>query len=197
MLSTGLSEVIGSWKIMAISRPRTPRICSSESLSRSRPLKRIWPLSMRPAGSETRRMMESADTDLPQPDSPTSATVSPSCTSQVTPSTARTTPDDVRKVVRRSFTWRSAAIALGYRVCCIQRIDLGGGEAELGKHFPRVLAEGRRRARHLPGRARKLDRQPERARAAGARVIELDDHLACKRLRIGRHGGDRVDRAAG
>jgi len=38
MDSTGLSEVIGSWKIMPISRPRTPRISSSVSLRRSRPL---------------------------------------------------------------------------------------------------------------------------------------------------------------
>ena len=29
MVSTGLSEVIGSWKIMAMSLPRTPRIASS------------------------------------------------------------------------------------------------------------------------------------------------------------------------
>ena len=41
ILSTGLSEVIGSWKIMAISRPRMRRISSSESFSSSRPSKRI------------------------------------------------------------------------------------------------------------------------------------------------------------
>ena len=40
---------------------------------------------------------------LPQPDSPTRATVSPSSTSQETPSTARTTPPRVRNCV-----WRSA-----------------------------------------------------------------------------------------
>src|SRR5919108_2448861 len=157
----------------------------------------ISPASMRPAGSATRRMIESADTDLPQPDSPTSATVSPSCTSQDTPSTARTTPADVWNVVRRSLTSRSAAIALGYRVCRVQRIDLGGGEAEFREHVARVLAEGRRRARDSPRRARQLDRQPERARAPGARMLELDHHLAREGLRVGRHFGDRVDRTAG
>ena len=37
ILSTGLSEVMGSWKIMAISRPRMRRISSSESFSSSLP----------------------------------------------------------------------------------------------------------------------------------------------------------------
>ena len=41
-------------------------------------MKRIWPPTIRPAGGATSRMMLSAETDLPQPDSPTSATVSPS-----------------------------------------------------------------------------------------------------------------------
>ena len=38
MVSTGFSDVIGSWKIIAISRPRISRISSSESSRRSRPL---------------------------------------------------------------------------------------------------------------------------------------------------------------
>src|SRR6266852_4276823 len=71
---TGLREVIGSWKIIAISRPRTRRISSSERRRRSRPLKKIWPPTIRPAGPATRRMMLSALTLLPQPDSPTSVT---------------------------------------------------------------------------------------------------------------------------
>ena len=40
IFSTGLSEVIGSWKIMEMSRPRISRISSSESSSSSRPSKR-------------------------------------------------------------------------------------------------------------------------------------------------------------
>jgi hypothetical protein len=40
-------------------------------------LKRISPSTMRPAGAATSRITESALTDLPQPDSPTRATVSP------------------------------------------------------------------------------------------------------------------------
>src|SRR5688500_14227028 len=94
---------------MAISRPRTRRISSSVSVSRSRPLNRIRPAVIRPAGCSTSRMMLSALTDLPHPDSPTRATVSPASTSQDTPSTARTTPVRVANSVWRSITSRSFA----------------------------------------------------------------------------------------
>ncbi len=80
ILSTGLSEVMGSWKIMAISRPRMRRISSSESSSSSRPRKRTDPLGMRAVPSGSSRMTASADTDLPDPDSPTMATISPGWT---------------------------------------------------------------------------------------------------------------------
>ncbi len=113
MVSTGFSEVIGSWKIMAISRPRTRRISSSLSFRRSRLLKSIVPSTIRPAGPCTSRMIESADTLLPHPDSPTSATVSPAFTSHVTPSTARTTPALVTKWVVRERTSRSVPTVRG------------------------------------------------------------------------------------
>src|SRR5262245_5322465 len=110
--STGFNDVIGSWKTMPISRPRILRISSSETASRSRPLKRIWPPTIRPAGCATRRITDSALTDLPQPDSPTSATVSPALTSQETPSTARTTPAPVRNWVWRFLTSRRVSATL-------------------------------------------------------------------------------------
>src|SRR5512145_1977433 len=151
---------------------------------------------MRPAGSATRRMMLSAETDLPQPDSPTSATVSPSATSQDTPSTARTCPAAVANVVLRLRTSSKVATVLGYRFCRVQGVDLGRGKAEFRKHLAGVLAESRRRPCHLARRAGKLDRQSERTRSAGARMLELNHHLARQRLRVGGHVGDRVDRAA-
>ena len=112
-VSTGFSEVIGSWKIMPISRPRTLRISSSGSARRFRPLKRISPSTMRPAGADTSRITESALTDLPQPDSPTSATVSPLRTFHDTPSTARTTPALVWNWVRRPRTSRRTSMSGG------------------------------------------------------------------------------------
>ena len=41
--STGLSDVIGSWKIMPMSRPRTLRISWSDSANKSLPSKRMLP----------------------------------------------------------------------------------------------------------------------------------------------------------
>src|SRR5690606_1970441 len=71
----GLSEVIGSWKIIAISLPRTRRISSSGSVSNSRPASRTLP-STRLELAGRSPMIERAVTLFPEPDSPTMATVS-------------------------------------------------------------------------------------------------------------------------
>src|SRR5437764_6681561 len=66
-----------------------------------------------PGGSGIRRISDIEVTDLPQPDSPTIASVSPSLTWKDTPSTARLIPPGVRKWVCRLSTSRSAiAISL-------------------------------------------------------------------------------------
>ena len=110
IVSTGLSEVIGSWNTIAICPPRTACSFSSLIASRSSPRKRMLPPTTRPGGSGIRRSTDSAPTDLPQPDSPTMPTVSPSSTVYETPSTARTVPAEVSNCVRRSFTSSSVAI---------------------------------------------------------------------------------------
>ena len=61
-------------------------------------------------GFGIRPMIESAVTDLPQPDSPTIPSVLPFSSEQLTPSTARTVPSRVKKCVRRSLTSRSAIV---------------------------------------------------------------------------------------
>jgi hypothetical protein len=81
MVNTGLSDVIGSWKIIEISSPRISRISPSDRPRRSRPSNRICPWAILAAGLASSRMMLSAETDLPQPDSPTRATTSPGLTS--------------------------------------------------------------------------------------------------------------------
>ncbi len=55
-------------------------------------------------------ILESADSDLPQPDSPTSATVSPPPTDSDRPSTAFISPRRVKSVVLRSCTSRGMLI---------------------------------------------------------------------------------------
>jgi hypothetical protein len=81
IVNTGLSDVIGSWKIIATSLPRKSRISFFFSLSRSRPLNIAVPLTIRPGGCGIRPSRASVDTLLPEPDSPTIPSVSPAYTS--------------------------------------------------------------------------------------------------------------------
>ena len=78
IVRTGFRLVIGSWKIIAISLPRISRISLSGSADRSRPSNRTLPPSIRPAGFGSSRMIARLVTLLPQPDSPTRPSRSPS-----------------------------------------------------------------------------------------------------------------------
>jgi hypothetical protein len=79
---------------MAMSLPRTARISAFETFSRLRPSKRISPATIFPGGA-TKRMMDSAVIDLPQPLSPTSPSSSPRSSWKLTPCTAHTNPSRV------------------------------------------------------------------------------------------------------
>ncbi|EDT38062.1 conserved hypothetical protein [Burkholderia ambifaria MEX-5] len=84
-VNTGFSDVIGSWKIIAMSAPRIPRIVAALAWARSTsapPRRRnaIRPLVISPPPCSTRRISASDVTDLPEPDSPTIASVSPRST---------------------------------------------------------------------------------------------------------------------
>src|ERR1035437_489208 len=114
IVSTGFRLVIGSWKIMAISLPRRPRMSTSGSFVRSTSSNRTWPPSMRPAGCGSRRMIARLVTLLPQPDSPTRPRVSPSSRSNETPFTAWTVPSWVRNRTVRSRT-ESSIVAYRFR----------------------------------------------------------------------------------
>ena len=104
-VNTGLSELIGSWNTQAMSRPRSACSCASDAASRSRPWNVIEPLRSALSGSRLR--IDIAVTLLPEPDSPTSATVVFSGSSKLTPltaSTRRMTPSSrpMRNDTRRS-----------------------------------------------------------------------------------------------
>src|SRR5262252_492228 len=88
-----------------MSSPRMARISDSPSFSKLRPSKNTSPPTMRPGG-ETSRMIESAVTDLPQPDSPTRLNVSPRSSVNETSSTERASPRLVEKNVFRLRTSR-------------------------------------------------------------------------------------------
>ena len=92
IVRTGFRNVLGSWNTIAILAPLTFRISDSDFWSRFSPCSRISPSSIFPGGSGIRRMRERAVTDLPEPVSPTSPSVSPSMISRSTPSRAFTTP---------------------------------------------------------------------------------------------------------
>ncbi len=103
MVKAGLSEVIGSWKIIAMRLPRRARISSGVSVARSLPSKRTVPALMRPWPLGSRPMMDSEVTLLPQPDSPTMPSVRPAATEKLTPSTAANSPpSSSRKLVRKA-----------------------------------------------------------------------------------------------
>ena len=77
---------------MAIRRPLMARRSAGLAFSRSRPSNRISPLTISPGGQSIRFMIAEADTDLPEPDSPRIARVSPRSRCQPTPLTASTLP---------------------------------------------------------------------------------------------------------
>ena len=93
----GFSELIGSWKIIAMRLPRILRISSSDIETMSWPSKRICPATMRPGGEGIRRRIDRFVTDFPEPDSPTMPSVLPRSRSKLTPSTALTTPSSRSK----------------------------------------------------------------------------------------------------
>ena len=107
---TGFRLSAGSWKIMPMRRPRTSRIAYSGSASNSVPPCRTLPSGIH-AASGSRRMMVSAVIDLPQPDSPTMAKVSPRRISMSMSSSGCTTPAALSMRVFRRRTARTGFIA--------------------------------------------------------------------------------------
>jgi hypothetical protein len=105
MVMTGLREVMGSWKIIAIRAPRSLRSAGSGSVSRSCPSKRMRPdRTFRLSGGK-RPMIVLAVTDLPDPDSPTMHRISPRCSRSETSRTAwARSPASGRSTVRPSIS---------------------------------------------------------------------------------------------
>ena len=77
-LYTGFSADRASWKIIEMPGPRILRCSASSMVSRSRPSKRMPPPVMTAGGESRMPMIAWAETDLPDPDSPRIARVSPS-----------------------------------------------------------------------------------------------------------------------
>src|SRR5215472_8376 len=101
---SGLSAVIGSWKIIAILPPRIACSFGSERARRSVPSKTIRPPVSAPSTSPS---TESAVIDLPEPDSPTSANFSPAAIVKDTSSTTAFAP---KRTVRCSIASSGAGL---------------------------------------------------------------------------------------
>ena len=105
-VNTGLSDVIGSWEIMAICRPRTSSTSTSSSKpTSSRPSSFTEPCTIRPAGLGGSPRSDRPVMVLPLPDSPIRPRVSRVAKSKLTPSTAFKTPRFRNRWVLRSRTF--------------------------------------------------------------------------------------------
>ena len=87
MVIRGFREVMGSWKIMEISVPRSFSISRLDRERISLSSKRMEPFMRLRWGLWSRRM-DLAVMDLPQPDSPTTPWISPGRTARSTPDRA-------------------------------------------------------------------------------------------------------------
>ena len=108
---TGLSDVIGSWKITEATPPRTWRITrsgvpTSSYVLPSRAASRADPLIVQYGAGGVRPSSPRQVTLLPELVSPTSASVSPRRTEKLTSRTACTVPAAVRNATFRSRTSR-------------------------------------------------------------------------------------------
>ena len=99
MENTGFSDVMGSWKIIAIPGPRIRCISREDSLVSSCPWNNTLPAAMRAGGVGSSPMMVSAVTLLPLPLSPTMPRISPSLSEKDTSSIAVISPRPVMKAV--------------------------------------------------------------------------------------------------
>src|SRR5216683_8231193 len=186
-----------------MSLPRTERIASSSSLTRSTSASFTEPPTIRPGGSGTSRMSESAVTLLPQPDSPTIARVSPGASEKLMRSTALTTPRRVKKNVCRSSTASKASDAAdgaaGFASCSLAVTVMGSGrpsvaQARIEQIAQRIAEQVGAEHHEADGDARE-DHQPGR----GAHVFgrRFREHAPPGRMRLGDAEAEERERGFG
>ena len=114
MVRSGLSAVIGSWKIIAMPAPRTLRISAVVAAARSRPSNITRPPSMVTSFGNS-RMMALAMIDLPEPDSPTTQRISLAAIESETSDSAcgRSAPAGSRTLSWSSVRMASCASLIG------------------------------------------------------------------------------------
>src|SRR5262245_8717320 len=107
---TGLSAVIGSWKIIDMRVQRSSRRRASSAARMFSPCSRISP-ELGFSALASRPMTVKAITDLPEPDSPTRQTISPGLTVKFTLSTANSRSAPLGSVTERLRTSSTGFLA--------------------------------------------------------------------------------------
>src|ERR1035437_50040 len=191
MVRTGFRLVMGSWKIIAISLPRSSRISASSRPIRSSPSNKTWPPSIRPAGAGSSRITARFVTLLPQPDSPTRPSVSPSSRSKETPFTAWTVPSWVRNRTIRSRTDRRATpLPLQARVespaqPVAQQIEPDGADHDRGTREEDEVRSGLQEAARVGEHLAPLgDPRVARAKPQEAQPGHVDDGRSRSQSRL-------------
>ena len=119
---TGFSELIGSWKIMAMSPPRTLRISRWAGCADRGPQTGSREPGEMCSGQSSSRRIARAVTLLPQPDSPTKQSTLPRCRLKETSSTMGLSPVGVTRIAvsistcSRGFNSRDLRIPFILRV---------------------------------------------------------------------------------
>ena len=117
MRITGLSAVMGSWKIIAMREPRSARRRPGVARVSSSPSSSTRPASMASCPCGNRPMTAWAATVLPEPDSPTRHRVSSAPTVRAMSSTARSrSAPGGRRTVRPSMARTGVTVPSGARV---------------------------------------------------------------------------------
>ena len=184
MVKTGLSAVIGSWKISAISRAADLlHLALGERQQVAALEQRSRPPAIRPGGC-TSRMIDSAVTDLPLPDSPTRPSVSPARDVEADvdrpPATSRrrmskpvvrcsteSSGSSVRASVPRP-AHRQTSISLCSPKTVAQRVgDLADASRALRR---RAMIGGTRLSPSRAARRDRVERRPPRARRRAPRA---------------------------
>ena len=129
---TGFSAVMGSWKIMAMRVPRRSRRRDGVAFSTSSPCSRASPaLALSSRGR--RPITACAVTDLPEPDSPTTHTISPAPTENVMFSMACARSEPRGSCTVRPLRSRTGAAA---SAMCLTRAWRNGDRACRAAHRP-------------------------------------------------------------
>ena len=145
---TGLSAVMGSWKIMAMRVPRNWRRRAGAACSTSSPSSSTWPAwACSSRGSSP--IAVCAVTDLPEPDSPTTHTISPGPTVSEMSWTALARSEPAGRLTMRPLmasTGEGASAILASYTRLAKR-----GSSVSRRPSPSMLMASTANARHTPG----------------------------------------------